>query len=87
MAFSRSLGQSLAPQVRVNCVAPGWIRTAWGDGASQEWQERAKSESLVQRWGTPEDVAQAILYLASPAASFITGQVLPVNGGFRYGAS
>jgi 3-oxoacyl-[acyl-carrier protein] reductase len=85
MAFSRSLAQSLAPQVRVNCVAPGWIRTAWGDQASGDWQERAKSESLVERWGTPEDVAQAILYLASPAASFITGQVLAVNGGFRYG--
>lgn len=85
MAFSRSLAQSLAPQVRVNCVAPGWIRTAWGDNASKDWQERARSESLVQRWGTPEDVAQAILYLASPAASFITGQVLAVNGGFRYG--
>jgi 3-oxoacyl-[acyl-carrier protein] reductase len=85
MAFSRSLAQSLAPRVRVNCVAPGWIRTAWGDEASREWQQRAKSESLVGRWGTPDDVAQAILYLASPAASFITGQVLAVNGGFRYG--
>ena len=85
MAFSRSLAQSLAPNVRVNCVAPGWIRTAWGDNASESWQQRAMSESLVQRWGTPEDVAQAILYLASPAASFITGQILAVNGGFRYG--
>jgi 3-oxoacyl-[acyl-carrier protein] reductase len=85
MAFSRSLAQSLAPRVRVNCVAPGWIRTAWGDNASESWQQRAMSESLVQRWGTPQDVAQSILYLASPAASFITGQVLAVNGGFRYG--
>lgn len=87
MAFSRSLAQSLAPRVRVNCVAPGWIRTAWGDRASAEWQRRARAESLVQRWGKPDDVAQAILYLASPAASFITGQVLSVNGGFRYGAA
>ena len=85
MAFSRSLAQSLAPQVRVNCVAPGWIRTAWGDRASDEWQKRAASESLLQRWGTSEDVAQTIAYLASPAASFITGQVIAVNGGFRYG--
>lgn len=87
MAFSRSLAQSLAPRVRVNCVAPGWIRTAWGNRASDDWQRRAQAESLVQRWGTPEDVAQAILYLASPAASFVTGQVLSVNGGFRYGAA
>jgi 3-oxoacyl-[acyl-carrier protein] reductase len=85
MSFSRSVAQSLAPRVRVNCVAPGWIRTAWGDRASDDWQQRAKSESLVQRWGAPEDVAHAIVYLASPGAAFITGQVLAVNGGFRYG--
>jgi 3-oxoacyl-[acyl-carrier protein] reductase len=85
MAFSRSLAQSLAPAVRVNCVAPGWIRTAWGQDASTDWQQRAQAESLVARWGTPTDVAQAIAFLASPAAAFINGQVLPVNGGFRYG--
>ncbi len=81
MAFSKSLARSLAPQVRVNCVAPGWIKTAWGAHASQAWQERAKRESLLGRWGTPEDVAEAVLFLASPAASFITGHILPVNGG------
>lgn len=82
MAFTRSLARSLAPAVRVNCVAPGWIKTAWGDGASDYWQERAERESLLRRWGTPEDVARAALFLVSPAASFITGQVLFVNGGF-----
>ena len=83
MAFTRSLAKSLAPEVRVNCVAPGWIKTAWGEHASKYWQERAKRESLLERWGTPEDVAQAVRFLASPAASFITGHVLPVNGGVR----
>ena len=84
MAFSRSLAQSLAPQVRVNCLAPGWIRTAWGEGASDYWQARATRQALADRWGTPEDVARAAAFLASPAADFITGQVLNVNGGFRY---
>ena len=81
MAFTKSLARSLAPAVRVNCVAPGWIKTAWGNEASQYWQERAREESLLGRWGTPEDVAEAVAFLASPAAGFITGHVLPVNGG------
>ena len=85
MAFSQSLAQSLAPRVRVNCLAPGWIKTAWGEQASDSWQQRAVRESLLERWGTPQDVAAAARFLVSPAAAFITGQVIPVNGGFRYG--
>lgn len=84
MAFSRSLAQSLAPQVRVNCICPGWIRTAWGEQASDYWQDRAERQSLVGRWGTPDDVAGAAAFLVSPAAGFISGQCLHVNGGFRY---
>ena len=85
MAFTRSLAQSLAPEVRVNCLAPGWIRTAWGERASQAWQDRARRESLMDRWGTPEDVARAARFLASPDAEFISGEIVYVNGGFRYG--
>jgi 3-oxoacyl-[acyl-carrier protein] reductase len=81
MAFSKSLALSLAPQVRVNCLAPGWIRTAWGQGASNRWQERVERETPLLRWGLPEDVAAAALWLASPAAAYITGQVVRVNGG------
>jgi 3-oxoacyl-[acyl-carrier protein] reductase len=81
MAFTRSLAASLAPQVRVNCLAPGWIKTAWGHSASKYWQQRASGESLLGRWGTPEDVARVARFLVSPAADFITGQVLAVNGG------
>lgn len=84
MAFSRSLAQSLAPEVRVNCLAPGWIRTAWGEKASEYWQQRAQRQALLGRWGTPEDVARVAAFLASPAADFMTGQVIPINGGFRY---
>src|SRR5688572_21373565 len=85
MSFTQSLAQSLAPHVRVNCLAPGWIKTSWGEKASDYWQERARQESLSGRWGTPEDVAHAARFLASPEAEFITGQVINVNGGYRYG--
>ena len=83
MAFSRSLAKSLAPEVRVNCLAPGWIRTSWGEEASDYWQARAETGSLLGRWGTPDDVAQMAKFLVSPAAGFITGQVVAVNGGLR----
>ena len=83
MAFSKSLAFSLAPDVRVNCIAPGWIKTKWGDAASQAWQQRAPGESLMNRWGTPEDVAEVVRFLASPAASFINAQTVAVGGGIR----
>lgn len=81
MAATRSLAKSLAPEVRVNCLAPGWIRTAWGQQASAEWQERASRESLLGRWGEPEDVARVASFLTSPAAEFVNGQIIHVNGG------
>jgi 3-oxoacyl-[acyl-carrier protein] reductase len=81
MAATRSLAKSFAPEVRVNCVAPGWIRTEWGDQASDKWQKVATEDSLMARWGETEDIAHAVRFLASPAAGFINGQVIDVNGG------
>jgi 3-oxoacyl-[acyl-carrier protein] reductase len=81
MAFTRSLALSLAPKVRVNAVAPGWIKTEWGEGASSAWQERVLRDTPMHRWGTPEDVARVARFLISPAAGFLTGQVIRVNGG------
>jgi 3-oxoacyl-[acyl-carrier protein] reductase len=81
LAFTRSLALSLAPKVRVNALAPGWIKTAWGERASQSWQNRVLDETPLARWGTPEDVASAACFLVSDAAAFFTGQVIRVNGG------
>ncbi len=81
MCFTRSLALSLAPEVRVNCLAPGWVRTAWGETASAVWQDRVRRETPLGVWGLPEDVAAAAAWLASPAAAFLTGQTLRVNGG------
>jgi 3-oxoacyl-[acyl-carrier protein] reductase len=81
MAFTRSLALSLAPTVRVNAVAPGWIKTAWGESASKRWEDRVLRETPLGRWGTPDDVARVACFLVSPAAEFFTGQVVRVNGG------
>jgi 2-amino-4-hydroxy-6-hydroxymethyldihydropteridine diphosphokinase len=81
MAFSRSLALSLAPQVRVHCLAPGWIRTAWGESASEAWQQRVRRETPLRAWGTPHDVAAVARWLVSPAARYLDGQVVRINGG------
>ena len=80
-AFTRSLALSLAPTVRVNAVAPGWIKTAWGEQASTVWHDRVIRETPLNRWGTPEDVARVAAFLVGPASEFLTGQVYRVNGG------
>jgi 3-oxoacyl-[acyl-carrier protein] reductase len=82
-ALGKSLAQEFAPQVRVNTIAPGWIRTAWGEGVSGYWDARARGQALMNRWGTGEDIGAAAAFLADPASSFITGQTLAVNGGFN----
>ena len=81
MGFSRSLALSLAPYVRVNCIAPGWIRTAWGETASDYWQQRVLSETPLKRWGEPQDIANMARFLISDEAAYITGQIINVNGG------
>ena len=80
-AFTRALAKTLAPHVRVNAIAPGWIKTKWGESANSDWQYRAKSESLMNRWGSTEDIASAARFLTSNQAEFITGQIISVNGG------
>jgi 3-oxoacyl-[acyl-carrier protein] reductase len=81
LAFSRSLARALAPSVRVNVLCPGWIETAFGQGAPGDFRREVAQATPLRRWGTPEDVAAAALYLASPEAAFVTGQAINVNGG------
>ncbi len=83
--FTRTMAQEWAAyRVRVNALAPGWVETEMNEPARQmipEFNRRVLDSIPLGRWGTPEDVAGAALFLCSPAASFITGSVLVVDGG------
>ena len=82
VGWSRSMSQELAPfGVTVNMVAPGWIPVERHENDPQEIKDGYLASIPMQRWGTPDDVAQACCYLASPAADFVTGQTIAVNGG------
>ncbi|MGV3483386.1 MAG: SDR family NAD(P)-dependent oxidoreductase [Planctomycetaceae bacterium] len=82
-AFAKSLAQELAPWVRVNVIAPGWIKTAWGENTSGYWNDRAVHQSLMHRWGHPADIAAAAVFLSTPANQFVTAQTIVINGGWN----
>jgi 3-oxoacyl-[acyl-carrier protein] reductase len=81
LAFSKSLARSVAPRVRVNVLAPGWIETSFAADLKTDRRDAVVESTPLARWGTPDDVAGAAVFLASPAAAFMTGQVLLVGGG------
>ena len=86
--LTKALAVAYAPQgIRVNAVAPGWIRTAI---TQPVYSDPARSKPILDRtplgrWGEPEDVAGPVLFLCSPAAAFVTGAILPVDGGYLVG--
>jgi len=82
MAIAREVGSR---NITCNAIAPGFIETAMTSGLSQELRQSALQNIPLARLGTPEDVASAVAFLASEEASYITGQVLNVNGGMLMG--
>jgi 3-oxoacyl-[acyl-carrier protein] reductase len=81
LSFSKGLARSVAPSIRVNIVAPGWVDTLFAGGLPDDRRRAVADATPLGRWGTPEDIAGAVVFLASPAASFMTGQMLMVGGG------
>jgi NAD(P)-dependent dehydrogenase (short-subunit alcohol dehydrogenase family) len=82
--LTKALAVAWAPAIRVNAIAPGWIETELTRAAQAD---QARSDAIVartpfSRWGKPGDVGGAVVFLCSEAASFITGTVLPVDGGY-----
>lgn len=83
IGFTKALAKELGPSgITVNCVAPGVIDTAMCASLDEETRTALAEETPLGRLGTPEDVAEMLLFLASDRAAFVTGQVVGVNGGF-----
>jgi len=83
--LTKSLAIAYAPDgIRVNAVAPGWIATPLTEALRENGERNAAilARTPLARWGKPEDIAGGVLYLASPLASFVTGTVLAIDGGY-----
>ena len=82
IGLTKALAKEVGPSnIRVNCVSPGMIDTEMNANVSPEAVKEIADETPLDRTGRPEEVADAIYYLASEASSFVTGQVIGVNGG------
>jgi len=82
IAFTKACAKEFSSRkIRVNAIAPGFVRTRLTDVVSDEAKSRMMARVLLERMGEPVEIARAILFLASEDSSYVTGQVLNVNGG------
>jgi 3-oxoacyl-[acyl-carrier protein] reductase len=79
--LTKAMALAFGPQIRVNAICPGWIRTDMLEEIDPEVHQRILDESPIGRWGTPADIASAAVYLASDESSFVTGELHLVAGG------
>ena len=82
ISLTKNLASELAPNIRVNCIAPGWVNTDINKGLPKDYVAEETEHILLKRFGKPEEIAKAVLFLASDDASFITGTTLVVDGGY-----
>ncbi len=80
--LTRDLAKELAPKIQVNSVAPGWVDTEMNKDLTKDFVNKETEKIYLKRFAEPEEIAKSILFLASDDASYITGSVLKVDGGY-----
>ena len=83
ISMTKNLAVELAPNISVNCVAPGWVDTDINKNLPKDYVKEETKRISLKRLGRPEEIANAVLFLASDQASFITGSILVVDGGYQ----
>ena len=82
IGMSKSLAREVASRgITVNCIAPGFISTPMTDALNEKQTTTIRDAIPAQKFGTPDDIAAAVIYLAAPEAAYMTGQTLHINGG------
>ena len=81
--FTKAMARLLAPDIRINCIAPGWFDTAMNTGLSEEYIQKESEKISMGRFGRAEELANVVSFLVSDDASFMTGSTLVVDGGYE----
>jgi 3-oxoacyl-[acyl-carrier protein] reductase len=82
-SLTKDLAKELAPEIRVNGVAPGWIDTDMNKDLPKEYIEEEMAKTLLGRMATPDEIANPVLFLASEDASYVTGSIIFIDGGAK----
>ena len=80
-SLTKDLSMKYAPKIRVNAIAPGWVNTDMNADLPKEFVDQETSKYHMKRWAEPEEIADTIVYLASDNATYLTGQVIVLDGG------
>jgi len=83
ISLTKNLAEELAPKIRVNCIAPGWVDTEMNKDLPKDFIQKEMKRTFVQRFAKPEEIANVALFLASDDAGFMTGSIIVADGGYK----